>query len=230
MKSTLLLVHGAWHGAWCWDAVIDALGPDAAITVDLPGHGSSDRPLGDLASDVATVVAAAEAIDGGVTLVGHSYGGMVITNAATHLHRLDRLIFLAAYRPHLGDSLSELSAQIPGDAADTLVFSDDFSTVRLNPGLAAPVFYNDCSDDDIAAALPRLSAQAMVTFTTPSEEDASRLEVPQTYIRCTQDHAVPLALQEQMSTDVDDIVTLESGHSPFFSMPDALAEALTARR
>jgi pimeloyl-ACP methyl ester carboxylesterase len=221
MKSTLLLVHGAWHGAWCWDRVVAALDPGAAVAIDLPGHGDAGGPPGDLAADVATVVAAAEAIEGGVTLVGHSYGGMVIT---------DRLIYLAAYRPRLGESLSELSAKFPGDAEPALIFSEDFTTITLDPELAVPAFYADCPPEAVAAAVPRLTAQAMVTFTTPSEEDATLLEVPQTYIRCTDDRAIPIELQDQMAVGVDDVATLETDHSPFLSMPDRLAGLLAARR
>ena len=72
---TVVLVHGAWHGAWCWSALqaeLDQRGI-ASIAVDLPGHGASTAPLGDLHGDAAAVAAVVDRIDGDVVLVGHSY-------------------------------------------------------------------------------------------------------------------------------------------------------------
>ncbi|MEC8465318.1 MAG: alpha/beta fold hydrolase, partial [Actinomycetota bacterium] len=75
--SNVLLVHGAWHGAWCWaplQQALDQLGiPSYAI--DLPGHGISPLPLGDLHSDAAAVVEALDTLPSDTLLIGHSYGG-----------------------------------------------------------------------------------------------------------------------------------------------------------
>jgi pimeloyl-ACP methyl ester carboxylesterase len=96
----VLLVHGAWHGAWCWErmlAPLRALGyePEA---IDLPGHGSSTEPLTDLHGDSDAVRVRLDAIGEPTLLVGHSYGGMVITDAGTH-DAVAGLAYVAAYLP-----------------------------------------------------------------------------------------------------------------------------------
>ena len=80
----VVLVHGAWHGAWCWEPAIAALAAAGvtALAIDLPGHGDDPGPLGDLHGDAAHVSSALDALDGPVVLAGHAYGGAVITEAA----------------------------------------------------------------------------------------------------------------------------------------------------
>ena len=83
MKTTVVLVHGAWHGAWCFDRVIPLLEEAGvpALAVDLPGHGGDEGPFTDLHGDAAYVWATLDGIDGEVVLLGHSYSGAVITEA-----------------------------------------------------------------------------------------------------------------------------------------------------
>ena len=83
--STVVLVHGAWHGPWCWERVVPLL-EHAGLsvkTVDLPSVDADPDPAADLARDAAAVRAVLDETDGSILLVGHSYGGMVITEAAT---------------------------------------------------------------------------------------------------------------------------------------------------
>jgi len=81
-----VLVHGAWHGAWCWEPAVAALAADgiSAVAIDLPGHGNDPGPMGDLHGDAAHVAAVLDALSGPVVLVGHAYGGAVITEAGSH--------------------------------------------------------------------------------------------------------------------------------------------------
>lgn len=120
----VLLVHGAWHGAWCWSATqaaLDQLGvPSWAI--DLPGHGLSSQPLADLAEDAACVRRALDSIKratgNDAVLVGHSYGGGVITEAAArHLDdggNVAHLVYLTAAALADGESVGALAAQVNG--------------------------------------------------------------------------------------------------------------------
>ncbi|MHB8467660.1 MAG: alpha/beta fold hydrolase, partial [Acidimicrobiales bacterium] len=97
MTATAVLVHGAWHGAWCWERVAAALANVGVPTlaVDLPGHGADPGPLTDLHGDAERVRQVLDAVDGPVVLVGHSYGGVVITEAGDH-RGVSHLVYLCA--------------------------------------------------------------------------------------------------------------------------------------
>ncbi|MFM7685770.1 MAG: alpha/beta hydrolase, partial [Actinomycetota bacterium] len=119
--ATVVLVHGAWHGAWCWAALQHALDDRGipSLAVDLPGHGASTLPLGDLHGDAAHVGAVLDRIDAPVVLVGHSYGGAVITQAAAERSDVAHLVYLAAFVPAAGESVISLLRSMP--AAATLL-------------------------------------------------------------------------------------------------------------
>ena len=134
---TVVLVHGAWHGAWCWSALqaeLDQRGI-ASIAVDLPGHGASTAPLGDLHGDAAAVAAVVDRIDGDVVLVGHSYGGGVISVAGALSPRVRHLVYLAAYVLDATDSVSRvgLLADVAPEPSTLLGAAiQDRKSTRLN--------------------------------------------------------------------------------------------------
>src|SRR5207302_1944698 len=102
MARSVVLVHGAWHGSWCWGRVMPLL-RDAGVdttAVDLP---SRSDPLGDLHGDAAHVRSVLDASAGEVVLVGHSYGGAVITGAGTH-DAVAHLVYLCAFALDKGES------------------------------------------------------------------------------------------------------------------------------
>ena len=107
-ESTYVLVHGAWGGAWCWDEFTKDLDGRSVRwrAVDLPSSRVGSDPLSDLAADAAIVTAAASAVEGPVILVGHSYAGAVITEAASHVPNLESLFYIAATVPEVGQSHS----------------------------------------------------------------------------------------------------------------------------
>jgi len=118
MKSgpaTVVLVHGAWHGAWCWERVVARLTAAGVptIAIDLPGHGADDGPLGDLHVDAARVRQALGTAAGPVVLVGHSYGGAVITEAGDY-PAVSELVYLAALTLDTGETCGSAAA---GEAA-----------------------------------------------------------------------------------------------------------------
>src|SRR5215468_763472 len=108
----VVLVHGAWHGAWCWGPAIAALAAAGvtALAVDLPGHGDDPGPLGDLHGDAAHVRAVLDALDGPVVLAGHAYGGAVITEAGSH-RAVSHLVYLAAFALDDGESCNNAARQ-----------------------------------------------------------------------------------------------------------------------
>jgi len=228
----VLLVHGAWHGAWCWAALQAELDRRdlASYAVDLPGHGASTLPLGDLHADADLVADAIRSVgrDGGpVVLVGHSYGGAVVTAAAARAPRVAHLVYLAAFVPDAGESVMELVARMPpapSALAAALVRRDDGSST-LVADLATGALYGRCDPAVAAAAVRRLSPQPGITLQQPPGAAPWR-QIPSTYVRCTDDRAVPLEHQTWMSERCGRVDTLDADHSPFLSAVAGTADVL----
>src|SRR4051812_10083224 len=111
----VVLVHGAWHGAWCWAALqteLDRRGI-ASLAIDLPGHGASTEPFTDLLGDAAALSALLATRDERIVLVGHSYGGAVISQAAVEDAGITHLVYLAAFVPDVGENVIGINASLP---------------------------------------------------------------------------------------------------------------------
>jgi pimeloyl-ACP methyl ester carboxylesterase len=233
VEPLVILVHGAWHGAWCYaglQALLDRRGV-ASLAVDLPGHGASTLPLGDLHGDAQHVADVIEAWGRPVVLVGHSYGGAVITEAAVRTdpdrQLVRHLVYLAAFAPLAGEGvMGALGSFERRDVAlgAAMRMRDDGTSV-LDPDLAAPALYGSCPPELVTASLPRLSPQPMATMVQPVTGDP-RATIPSTYVVCTLDQAVHPDHQVAMAARCTHVVTLETDHSPFASMPDATAEVI----
>jgi pimeloyl-ACP methyl ester carboxylesterase len=236
MTTSVLLVHGAWHGAWCFDRVLPLIA-EAGIDVraiDLPGHGADPGPLADLHTDAARVRETLDEIGGDCILLGHSYGGAVITEAGVH-PAVRHLVYLCAFAIDADESC--VSAAIDASAAldiswegrpnlaEAIVAHSD-GTSTVNPDLAAQCFYNDCDAETIAAAIARLGAQPMSTLGASPAAVAWR-ERPSTYIVCTDDLAVHPDLQRVMASRCTTSVEWPTSHSPFLSTPERIADLVT---
>ncbi len=207
-----LLVHGAWHGAWAFDALGSRL-DEAGVrrrTVDLPSAGSTAG----LAADAATVRRALTERRVPTVVVGHSYGGVVISEAASGIDHVRGLVYLAAFMLDVGESLAGAQGyQLPDwVAVDERAGT---STVRTPVG----VFYNDCPRELADAAAARLVPQSLAAFAEPQTAAAWR-EHPSVYVICEQDQAIPPAAQEAMAARADVVERLARSHSPFLSAPE----------
>jgi len=237
MGRPILLVHGAWHGAWCWDRVVSHLqAPDRrVVAIDLPGHGAETTPPGEVTLDLlaARVCEALAEFDEPAVVVGHSMGGLVISQAAERCpDRTVRLVFVAAFLVHDGETLLSITENDPNDVVHpNIVFNDDRTTAALRPEAVRDLFFGDCSDEDAAWAAARLVPEPTAPFGTPLQVTNGRFgSIPRTYVHCTEDRALSMAIQEQMVADVgvDDVATLAASHSPFLSMPQQLAEIIAS--
>lgn len=153
MSKTFVLVHGAFAGAYAWDKVkplLEAAG-NRVVAFDLPAHGDDEAAPKDATfeSYVERVRNFINAESEKVILVGHSMGGVVVSQAAENLpDKIEKLVYLSAYLPKNGESLQDLAE---GDA-DSLIgrnlqFAADYSTGTLPAEIAVEVFAGDCSDD-----------------------------------------------------------------------------------
>jgi pimeloyl-ACP methyl ester carboxylesterase len=233
--TSAVLVHGAWHGAWCFDPVLEALaarGVDA-VAVDLPGHGDDTGPLGDLHTDAARVREVLDCLDDDYVLLGHSYGGAVITEAGVHPN-VRHLVFLCAFALDAGESCMAAAVREAEaldldwgkgpNLADGIEVADD-GTSTVSRAVAAECFFHDCDPATTDAALDRLGRQPMATLGDEPRAVAWR-ERPSTYVVCTDDRAVPAALQRLMAKRCTHTVELPTSHSPFLSAPDRVADLL----
>lgn len=232
MPATVVLVHGAFHGAWCWDRVVprlEAVGIPV-VAVDLPGHGASEGPPGDLHAHGDFLREYLRGLDGPLVVVGHSYGGAVISDGAAEVDGVAHLVYLAAIVADAGETLTTV---LPGSVAPGEMVSevpgamgvDDDGFLVLDPERAVSAFYADCAPDDVEFALAHLGRQNPETFAQPVRHAAWRT-VPSTYVVCSEDRAVNLAFQRALATRTTHCVEMPTSHSPFFSAPEALANLL----
>ena len=215
--SGVLLVPGSWHGTWCWSDVIDRLtaaGADARA-IELP---SNDGASG-LADDAAAVRDAIAAFGERPVVVGHSYGGVAISDGA---EGAAGLVYLCAFMLEAGEALLDaMQHQLP-DWIEVDEQAGSHLATRTGE-----VLYGDCAPDVAAAAAARLTRQSVAAIATP-QSSAAWKAVPSTYVVCTEDRAVPPPAQEAMSGRAGTVHRLPSSHSPFFSKPDEVAEIVLA--
>ena len=224
---TVVLVHGAWHGAWCWQPVVDRLTGAAVpvIAIDLPGHGDDPRPLTDLHGHGDAVRTALDAVDGPVLLVGHSFGGAAITDAGTHPN-VRHLVYVTAFCLDAHESV--IANDLEGGAGTVLERAITFEadgTMTLDLELAVEAFYADCDPADVPSFLRRLVPELATGFVQSPRAVAWR-ERPSTYLVCTDDRAVLPALQRNLAARCGDVVEIEASHSPFVSRPDEVTTLL----
>jgi pimeloyl-ACP methyl ester carboxylesterase len=221
--TTVVLVHGAFHGAWCWEPVRSLL--DAQGIPNL----APDLPLTGLEADAGTVRAVLDAVDGPMVLCGHSYGGMVISRAASGRDDVDRLVYLCAVQ--VADDAEMAATMRPTSLMEHLVHGDDGS-LSVDPEHAAADFYHDCDPDLAVASVARLRPMPSGVDTAAlADADApppAWTQMPSTYVVCTDDRAVHPDTQREMAEHADDRVVWDTSHSPMLSRPDLVADLLAA--
>jgi pimeloyl-ACP methyl ester carboxylesterase len=213
-----VLVHGAFHGAWCFDPLVAVL-RSRGLTCTTP-----ELPLTSLAADAAAVVATLDRIDGRVVLLGHSYGGAVVTVAGLH-PAVEQLVLLAALAPDVGESPSGGPVEIDKSFLTALRASAD-DRLEVDPTRAAQLFYPDADARLAVAAAARLRAG---NTGLPDEriERAAWRERPTAYVVCADDPIILPASQRALAARTGASVHEIAGdHSPFLARPVELAELL----
>ena len=219
--TTVVLVHGAFHGAWCWEPVRAALDERGVANL------APDLPLSGLDVDAKTVRAALDATSGPVVLVGHSYGGMVISQAGSGRDDIDRLVYLCAVQVATDDEMT--STMRPTLLMEHLQH-DDTGAMTVDAAFAADCFYHDCDPAVAAAAVAQL--RPMTMGIGPSSEPGAEspapawLAIPSTYVVCTDDRTIHPDTQREMAKHATDVVEWDTSHSPMLSQPDLVADFL----
>ena len=221
-------MHGAWHGPWCWERVtplLDARGTSWSA-VDLPSMDVHAGYVTDVHADAAALRTALDRLDGQAIVLGHSYGGMVITEGAARHPNVRGLVYLAAFMPDTGESLNHLMAQAPNPALAAALRTSDDGRMTLAEDIVGPGFYNDCDDATVRWAAERL--RPMLSSAIEPVRAAAWHDVPSTYVVCAQDRAIFPELQRSMSRRASSVVEWDTSHSPFASRPELVADLLEA--
>jgi pimeloyl-ACP methyl ester carboxylesterase len=237
-KPTIVLLHGAFqNGSSTWRKVKPELEKHGfkVIVVNLPGRDGDGVDPKSLTTDIYrdAVLKATSGESDPVILVGHSFGGITISNVAEAApDKIKALVYLSAYLPQDGQSLMTL-AQMDRDSylgkPGNLVVAGDYSVASIKEDQKAEIFGNDATGADrdaIAASLipEPAAAQGMPVKLT----DANFGRVPKYYIETTEDRTVSPFLQEQMMshTKLVKVTKIDAGHASYITQPAAVAAAI----
>lgn len=229
-KPTIVLVHGAFADASSWAKVTERL-QRKGYTVYAPAN-----PLRGIAPDADYLRSFLATIPGPIVLVGHSYGGAVITNAATGNASVQALVYVAAYALDEGESIGAANALGGGTALlgqhivvrPTAGASPGDVDAYVDPAYFRDVFAADLSAADAAVLAAGQRPLLASALGTPSGVPAWRT-IPSWYVVATKDHAIPPEAERAMAARAGSrTVELNTSHVPMLSRPDAVVQVILA--
>jgi len=227
-KPSIVLVHGAWADTSSWDGVIQRLQADGYTVYALP------NPLRGLPDDTAYLADFLHTISGPIVLVGHSYGGTVITNAATGDPQVKALVYVDAFAPAQGQTIAQLLAAYPGSCAVP-------ANLNVVPfpgapsGVADAYIKQSVFPSCMANGLPATQARVLAATQRPIATIALTQEsgvpawqtIPSWAVVGTADHAIPLALQLAMANTAHaHITTVDAPHLAMISDPGTVTSVI----
>lgn len=217
--TTVVLVHGAFHDSWCWELVRQGL-DDRGVP-----NQALDLPFTGVAGDAEAVGRLLDAIDDPVVLVGHSYGGMVISRAASGRDDVAHLVYLCAVQ--VGEDVDLATVMTTSDELMGSLTQDDEGAMHVDPELAPAIFYHDCDAEVTDAAVGHLRGMG---FGVVEEGDvpppAAWKQIESTYVVCTDDQTIAPESQRTMAANADHVVEWDTSHSPMLSRPEVVADLL----
>jgi pimeloyl-ACP methyl ester carboxylesterase len=217
--GALMLVHGVGHGAWWW----------TRTTADLVGRGHEvfavDLPLSGLDDDAAAVRRALDDWSQDVVLVGHSYAGLVISKAAAERSDVQHLVYVAAMMVDGGDVYLNRMSDFPAAPINDEVELTADGNFIVRPETAVKCFHNECDRGEAADAARRLRPTAAACLAVPTGAEPWK-SIPSTYVLCQRDRAIHPDFQRWMATRAGEVVTLDTDHSPFMSLPEQFVDLL----
>lgn len=234
-NRAFVMVHGAWQASEGWRKVADFLSHAGfpVLLIDLPGHGSqagiSFQKI-NLQTYVNYVCQKVQEIQKYVPaiLVGHSMSGMVISQVAQNL-AVQQLIYVSAFLPVSGECLLDIAkhSKIVGLSQNTII-NRKLKSIVLDKNGLDKLFYHDCAAEITELALSRLQDEPLLPFYGSVRLTPEKFgQIRKTYIECLQDCSVSIELQRFMHNRWScQVISLDTGHAPFYAMPEQLAQAL----
>lgn len=231
-RPTVVLVNGAWANNAAWSGVIERLQTEG-YTVDAPPN-----PLQSLKGDAATIADLLKTIKGPIVLVGHSYGGAVITDAATGNRNVKALVYVDAFAPAKGESVLALDSTKPGSAlgaGPTKVFNfvpfpgatKGDAELYVKPSVFVQAFANGLPAKEAAVLAATQSPAVYSALTAPSATPAWKT-IPSWYVLGTIDGAIPPAIQLFMAQRIHAHITrVRAGHLSMVAAPEVVAKVIT---
>lgn len=225
--ATVVLVHGAWHGPWCFDKVVAGLESRGVPVVNVERR-RVDEASGELrgvtnsADNEAIVRAALDEVEGPVVLLGHSFGGVAITTAPLGNENVKHLVYLTAIMPDTDGAIPDNFAN--PELVGAIQAAEDGSTT-VQADLIRKIFYGQCSDDDYDRAMSELVRdEAAIPFDAP--RDTAWRQIETTYVVCTEDRALLAPGQRELARRANRVAEWATDHSPFFSAPNLVVDLL----
>jgi pimeloyl-ACP methyl ester carboxylesterase len=225
---TVVLVHGAFADASSWNGVIERL-QAKGVKVTAPPN-----PLRGIAADSAYIAAVLEQIDGPVVAVGHSYGGAVITNAATDAKNVLGLVYVAAFAPEEGETLGAVEANSKDSVLMPALLTRQYPTgntgtaieLSIDPAKVREAFAGDLSDREIALIGATQRPVAEAAFSEPTGPPAWK-DRPSWAVVATGDKAAGADVVRSMAERAGARITeLEGSHVIMISQPEAVTTVI----
>lgn len=226
-KPTVVLVHGAFADSSSWTGVVAKLRELGYPVVAVA------NPLRGVESDAAYVADVVNGVSGPVVLAGHSYGGALISRAATSTPNVRALVYIAAFQPDAGESVFELSGRYPGaklgpETTNVLVH-DGQPELSIKPEDFAEVFAADVPAATAAIMAVTQRAVAEQALAAPFEGTPAWTKLPSWTLVANQDNAIPAAAQEFMAERASSTVRrIDASHAVAVSQPEVVAEVIVA--
>lgn len=206
----LVLVHGAWHGAWCWERIV---GPLRSMGVRVL---AVDLPFTSLEDDVAELRRVVVEAGTDVVVCGHSYGGRLASIVADGVANVSHVVYLSSQAPNAAQ-LVEYQKNAHGGSPDVP------SAEVMRAG-----YYNECSEADFHAVFERLRPMTTVPGMPQGLEHRPWEHIPSTFIVCTRDRAIDVDKQREMAENMAYRTEITADHSAFYSAPGDLIKALAS--
>jgi pimeloyl-ACP methyl ester carboxylesterase len=234
--KTFVLVHAAWLGAWSWEHVTSLLTARGhrVVALDLPGHGQDRTPPASVTmADYVETIAQALDNEGPAVLVGHSVGGLAISQAAeARPDNVRALVYVSGFLLPSGASFVAATEGVQGSLVlENLVFSEDGASVTVRGDVLHEAFAHDVPVEAFETVRHLLVPEPTAPLATPlALTDANWGRVPRYYVECLADRAIPPPVQRAMysALPVKRVFSIDTSHSPNFAAPEGLAGYLHA--